>query len=168
MYLFYVDESGDSGRVGSPTRYFVLSGLVVHETKWREALNRFVEFRLKMRSTFGLLIKEEIHAGTMLTRPGPLARIKRNDRLTIIRNLLDEIAKNSNFNVVNVRIDKQRKPDDYDVFENAWRVLIQRFENTLIHKNFPSAAEADHGVIFCDETDATKLRSLYRKMRVFN
>ena len=27
----YVDESGDVGLVGSPTRYFVLVGLVVHE-----------------------------------------------------------------------------------------------------------------------------------------
>ena len=31
MFLMYVDESGDAGLVGSPTRYFVLTGLVVHE-----------------------------------------------------------------------------------------------------------------------------------------
>lgn len=168
MYLFYVDESGDSGLVGSPTKYFVLSGLVVHETKWRDALNELVQFRLRMRSAFGFLMREEIHAGTMLTRPGSLARIKKNDRLTIVRSFLDEISKNANFSVINVRVNKQGKPAGYDVFENAWRVLIQRFENTLTHKNFPGCSDSDHGVIFCDETDATKLRSLYRKMRVFN
>jgi hypothetical protein len=30
MYFMYVDESGDPGLVGSPTRYFTLSGLVIH------------------------------------------------------------------------------------------------------------------------------------------
>ena len=33
MYLMYVDESGDSGLVNSPTRYFVLTGMVVHELR---------------------------------------------------------------------------------------------------------------------------------------
>jgi hypothetical protein len=37
-------------------------------------------------------MREEIHAGRMLTRPGPLVRVKRNDRLSIIRHLLDELA----------------------------------------------------------------------------
>lgn len=170
MYLMYVDESGDTGHIalGSPTKFFVLTGLVIHETKWREALSRLVEFRLKVRSKFGLLLKDELHAGTLLTRPGHLSRIKKNDRLTIIRSFLDEIAKNTNFSVINVRIDKQGKADDYDVFENSWRVLIQRFENTLTHNNFPGGTATDNGVIFCDETDAAKLRALYRKMRVFN
>ncbi|MGH2600854.1 MAG: DUF3800 domain-containing protein, partial [Dehalococcoidia bacterium] len=31
----YVDESGDSGLTNSPTRYFVLTGLVVHELRWQ-------------------------------------------------------------------------------------------------------------------------------------
>lgn len=33
MYLMYVDESGDSGLLGSPTRYFVVSGIVLHELR---------------------------------------------------------------------------------------------------------------------------------------
>lgn len=168
MYLIYVDESGDSGHGNSPTRYFVLSGLVIHETKWRETLNKLINFRIGIRSKFGLLLKEEIHAGAMLSRPGNLVRIKKNDRLAIIRHLLDEIASIADFRVVSVCVDKQGKPQGYDAFENAWRVLIQRFENTLVHQNFPGCQPTDHGIIFCDETDAAKLRKLYRKMRVFN
>jgi hypothetical protein len=91
MYLMYVDESGDSGMDKSPTRYFVLSGIVVHENRWHETLNRLVAFRQRMRTQFGLQMREEIHAGPMLTRPTDLARIKRNDRLTIIRKHLDEL-----------------------------------------------------------------------------
>lgn len=165
----YVDESGDSGLIGSPTRYFVLTGMIVHELRWHEALNRLIAFRLRMRSAFGLLMREEIHAGSMLTRPGDLVRIRRNDRLAIIRHLLDELADMTFLNFINVRIDKQGKPEGYDPFERAWQALIQRFENTLNHRNFPGPANPDdRGAIFCDETDGASLRRLYRRMRVFN
>ena len=36
MYLMYVDESGDVGMVNSPSRYFVLVGLVLHELRWQQ------------------------------------------------------------------------------------------------------------------------------------
>ena len=40
MYLMYVDESGDIGPVAkSPTRYFILSAIVIHEMKWRDILH---------------------------------------------------------------------------------------------------------------------------------
>lgn len=165
----YVDESGDSGLIGSPTRYFILTGMIVHELCWHEALNRLITFRLRMRSAFGLLLREEIHAGSMLTRPGPLVRIRRNDRLAIIRHFLDELADMRFINIINVRVDKQNKPSDYNPFERAWQALIQRFENTLEHRRFPKPANTDDkGIIFCDETDGAALRRLYRRMRVFN
>jgi len=31
-------------------------------------------------------------------------------------------------NVINVLVDKDGKAADYDVFDSAWRVLLQRFE----------------------------------------
>ena len=49
MYLMYVDESGDTGLANSPTRYFVLSGIVVHESRWREFINALVAFRRTLR-----------------------------------------------------------------------------------------------------------------------
>lgn len=169
MYLMYVDESGDAGLVNSPTRYFLLSGIVLHELRWHAALNDLVAFRQRIRAAFGFLMREEIHAGKMLTRPGELVRIRRNDRLSIIRHFLDEMASMNYLNIINVCIDKQNKSVGYDAFESAWKILIQRFENTLNSRNFPGPANADdRGVIFCDETDETALRRLYRRMRVYN
>jgi hypothetical protein len=49
---------------------------------------------------------EEIHAGVMLSRPGRLIRIKKNDRLTIIRLFLDELARMKFLNFINVCVDK--------------------------------------------------------------
>jgi hypothetical protein len=169
MYLMYVDESGDSGIVNSPTRYFILTGIVIHESRWHEALNHLIAFRVRMRASFGLLLKEEIHAGKMLSKPGGLVRIRKNDRLTIIRHLLHELATLNYINIINVRVDKQGKAANYNPFDIAWRALIQRFENTLQHRNFPDSSNQDEkGLIFCDETDSAALRRLYRKMRAFN
>jgi hypothetical protein len=170
MYLIYVDESGDSGVVNSPTRYFVLSGVVVHELRWHETLNGLVAFRQRMRSQFGLQMGEEIHAGPMLTKPGKLVRIPRNNRLTIIRQHLDELADMKFLNVLNVRVDKQGKPTGYDPFEKAWEALIQRFENTLKSRNFPpkNLFAENIGIIFSDASNEPALRQLYRRMRVFN
>lgn len=172
----YVDESGDAGLASSPTRYFVLTGVVLHELRWHEALKRLVDFRKRMRGRFGLLLKEEIHSGKMLNKPGPLVRIKRHDRLAIIRHFLDELSQATYLNFITVRVDKQGKPPGYDPFEKAWEALIQRFENTLKNRNFPDArlwgiplpSAADRGIIFCDDTDAVALRRIYRRMRIFN
>lgn len=165
----YVDESGDSGLLNSPTRYFVLTGMVVHELRWHDALAALIDFRRRMKGKFGLKLREEIHAGSMLTSPGELVRIRKNDRLTIIRHMLDELASLGYLSFINVRVDKQGKPAGYDPFEKGWQALIQRFENTLNHRNFPGPANADdRGAIFCDETDEVALRRLYRKMRNYN
>ena len=56
MYLLYVDESGDIGLDNSPTNYFCLSGLVVHELRWDATLAAVVSFFfqvLKIRTTEG-------------------------------------------------------------------------------------------------------------------
>jgi hypothetical protein len=132
MFLMYVDESGDSGLVNSPTRYFILSGLVTHELRWQSSLNQLMEFRRRMRAAYGLKLREEIHAIRMLNRrPGTLARIPKYNRLAIIRNLLHEIAQMPDVNVISVVVDKQGKNAGYDVFENAWRALIQRLRIQL-------------------------------------
>lgn len=169
MHLMYVDESGDCGLVNSPTRFFVLSGLVVHELRWHDTLDRFIAFRQAMKAKFGLKLREEIHAGNFFTRPGKLSRIMRNDRLTIVRSLADELAGMADLNFIHVLVDKQGKPLTYDVFEMGWKALIQRFENTITHRNFPGPQNADErGLILPDHTDDKKLTGLLRKMRRYN
>ena len=165
----FVDESGDTGLVNSPTRYFALTGIVVHELRWRTYLDQLIAYRQRMRNQFGLKLREEIHATKLITKPGALVRIKRNDRLAILRAFADELASMPDINLLNVLVDKQGKPAPYDVFENAWRALIQRFENTMSHRNFPGPANPDErGMILPDNTDDKKLVSLLRRMRQYN
>ena len=168
MYLMYVDESGDTGVLNSPTRHFALSSLVVHELRWDPALQQLIEFRRRMREKFGLLMTEEIHASGMINKPGRLVRIKRNDRLTILRALIDEITHLPDVNAINIVADKRTTDTSDIVFDRAWRTLIQRFENTLSHHNFPGPANPDErGLIICDQTDQ-RLNRLLRRMRRYN
>ena len=169
MYLMYVDESGDVGMVNSPTRYFVLTGLVVHELRWQNYLEQLIAFRRRMRVSFGLRLRDEIHASAFMNRPGELVRIPKNERLTILRMFADELAQMTDLNVINVVVDKQNRTQTYDVFGMAWKVLIQRFENTLSRHNFSGPTNPDErGMIFPDHTDDKKLTDLLRKMRRYN
>ena len=170
MFLMYVDESGDTGMVNSPTRFFILSGLVIHELRWQACLDQLTDFRRNMRVRYGLKMREEIHAVNFISRrPGDLARIPKNERLMILRRLIDEISRMPDVNIINVVVDKQGKSSNFDVFDLAWKALIQRFENTIRHRNFPGPANSDdRGMIFPDHTNNKKLTTMARKMRRYN
>lgn len=162
----YVDESGDVGLNNSPTRYFVLCGLVLHELRWKPYLDELIKYRQNMRQAFGLKLREEIHASAMINKPGVLARIPKHHRLEILRRFADQLAVMPDLSLVSVVVDKQGKPAGYDVFEHAWKALIQRFENTLSHRNFPGPKNPDdRGLLFPDHTDDKKLTRLIRRMR---
>lgn len=169
MYLMYVDESGDCGLVNSPTRYFVLTAMVVHELRWQACLEQLIEFRRRLKARFALRLRDEIHAAHFISHPGELIRIPRNERLTIIRMFARELAALPSVNIINITVDKSGKAPGYDVFEMAWRTLIQRFENTITHRNFRGPANADErGMIFPDNTENKRITDLLRKMRRFN
>lgn len=169
MYLMYVDESGDAGLINSPTRYFVLTGLVVHELRWKEVLDHLIAFRRYARQQYGVKLREEIHAAALINNPGPLARIRRHDRLALIRDFADALASAPDVNFVNVVVDKQGKSLSYGIFENAWRALIQRFENTIAHRNFPGPNNpSDLAMLFPDNTDNRRLQALLRQLRAYN
>lgn len=166
MYLMYVDESGDSGIARSPTQYFILSGIVVHESRWRDFIYHLINFKKTMRITYGLPVRAEIHASEFIN--SPVYGLPRHARLAILRNFLDEIAKFQDISITNVVINKTNKPAGYDVFESAWQILFQRFENTLIYGNFPGGHRNDHGIVITDATNGNKLTRLVRRMAVHN
>lgn len=169
MYFMYVDESGDPGLINSPTPIFTLSGLVVNEQHWRDAHSSLVSFRQRMRSSFGLKLREEIHSARFITSPGQLVRIRRHDRLSILRHFATEIAAMPYMSLINVVVDKQNKPQTYNVHEKAWQALVQRFENTLGYANFPAPnAAREFGMVFADGQPSAQLNSMFRRMRVYN
>ena len=168
MYLMYVDESGDVGMAGSPTRYFCLSGLVVHELRWRELMERLVDFRRRMKTKYGLGVRDEIHAAEFI-RGNEGKSLRRHERLQLLKIFADELSGIDFISATNVVLDKSTKAADFLVFEHAWRALFQRFENTINYHNFPGPRNSDDkGMVICDNTDGGKLTRLMRKMGAYN
>lgn len=168
MYLMYVDESGDPGLNNSPSQYFILSGLVVHELKWRDLMNDVQAIRKSIKEKYGIGVRDEIHCSEFI-RKAHISGIPKHIRLQVLRDITRELAKINYISITNVCIDKQGKPADYDVFLVAWKNLFQRFENTLMYRNFPGPVNTqDMGIIFCDDTSGKELQKLVRKMSVYN
>ncbi len=170
MFLMYADESGDTGVTDSPTRYFVLTGLVIHELRWADYLDKLIEFRRRMKTAFGLRLRDEIHASEMLGRStGRYNHIKKGERLAVIRALAKQIGEMSEFNIINVVVDKRNKNPDFDVFGKAWQALIQRFENTISRNGFRGPRNSDEkGLLFPDHCNDKQLAVLLRTMRRYN
>lgn len=164
--MMYVDESGDPGTHNSPSKFFVLSALVLHESNWQNILDDFIGFRRELKRKYGLKMTEEIHASEFINgRPKTKVGIPRNLRLEILKRCLQWLDTRTDVSVFSVRCDKSRGGD---IFEWTWSVLIQRFENTLNYNNFPNGNGADKGIIIADNTDGGKLTKLIRRMRRVN
>lgn len=162
----YVDESGDTGLVNSPTRHFALSGITVHESSWRYFLETLISFRKTMRSVHRLPVRAEIHSSVFINKRA--FDLEKHVRLAILRHALDELAKTPYISITSVIVDKENKPADYDVFAAAWGTLFQRFENTLNKGNFPGGHSTDYGMVITDATAGTKLARMVRRMAVHN
>ena len=176
MYLMYVDESGDCGMPadGSPSRFFCLAGAVVHELRWLDTMEQLLTFRRWLKGRYKVYLDDELHAADMLNKPSKTAtslqRLRKHERLAIIRHFADEIARLSDVRLINVVVDKHgRAPNKDEVFRWAWYSLFQRFENTIRNRNFPgSTISDDRGLVLADDTDGDKLRRYLNEMRLKN
>ncbi len=165
MHLMYVDESGDPGihAYGSP--FFILSGLIVPQDEWSKYLDRLKTFRNSIKISYGLLLREEIHAAELIRINKTIAyrQIKKSDRINILKAYSHQIpiifdtAK-----VINVCLKKSDFATPEEVQLTAWNRLIQRFD-TFLKKN-----AKDKGIIISDDTDGHKIMRLMRKMKVYN
>ncbi|NNU94670.1 DUF3800 domain-containing protein [Geobacillus sp. NFOSA3] len=180
MYLVYVDESGDSGTVKSPTRYFILSALIVHESNWNRFINDIVDFRRTLRDAYKFKLREEIHAAEFFQSSKKYAHIPKHVKLQICKKALDFQESLDYIRVMFVIIDKQSVHIGTDVFEMAWKYLIQRIHNTLDKGNFTdlindeletgeqTTNRKENFMLIPDKTDDKKLKQLVRKMRRYN
>ena len=179
MYLTYADESGDPGvSHRSPTKYFVLSGITIHETKWQQFLNDIITLRRWLKNNYGLKIREEIHASEFVNGGASFLGIPWHKRIEILRLILKFLAsKNDYLRITTVAVNKELQTSN--VFEYAWRAFLTRFDKTIGSANFPIhhnidpsylrfIAATEKGIIFPDNTDGKKLTSLTRKIRHTN
>jgi len=131
MFFAYVDESGDSGYAG--TGFFTLAVVLVRETDWLAALDRLVDMRRYLRTTWGVPARAELKANYLVHRKGPFKHLQHlgpKERLDIYRFVMSAQRKLGFFTTWAIYIDKtkilrqNRDPRDF-----AWQFMIERLDN---------------------------------------
>ncbi len=169
MKFIYIDESGDPGQNGSD--HFILTGVIVPETQWRTYLDSLHSIRQTIKQNHSLPVRTELHGAELFYPRGSSQYNKlkgRKERLEIYSYFLKEIsARLQDIRIVNIYVDKTKidwASDRAKSFEEfAWTSLLQRFHNHLLKD-----CENESGMVFADQTNERKLRSLVRKLRIFN
>lgn len=162
MHLMYVDESGDIGAEKSPTNYYALGALIVEDTNWLNVLDKMKDFRRELQVDFNLPLKLELHASHLLRHKGKIRDylksrqecIKVYKRCFTFLNSLKDLG-------IRIFIVIVFKNGSQDVFETAWKFLLQRFHNFLEERS-------SKGLLIVDDTDEKRLRKLVRKLRRYN
>ena len=164
----YVDDSGDPGN-NPQSKYFVLSGLIIHESQWNTLFDNIINFRRSLNLRKGLTINTEIHASDFITKNQRVKiSIQPRDRLHILKLTLEFIARQS-VSIITVRVDKSdTKNNGRDFYDYAWTALLTRFHNTINFGNFPDGTEDNFGIVISDQTNLKKLTRILRKLRVYN
>ena len=134
VLMAYVDETGDTGdpsKTGSSGCY-ALGCLVIKDTNWPGAFDQMIDFRRRLRDTYGLPTRAEVKANHLIRGGGALKPLglAPAQRGLIYRAHLQMLApiRAVGFAVV---IDKQRAmAAGRDAFEMAWETLLQRLERT--------------------------------------
>lgn len=163
MYLAYLDESGDAGLVRSPTRYFVLSCILVHESNWLHTLDSLVTLRRNLQQNYGIPTRPEIKASDFRRSGGPLRdlHLSRPQRMELYRQLLQYQAHGLNIAAFSIAIEKQSAfARGWEPRYTAWTFALQRInrfcENT------------EWAMIFPDEGHGFFIRRRLRHMRRFH
>lgn len=169
MFIMYVDESGDPGAyrrgISGNSPHFILSGLIVPVEDWNNCMERLKTFRRYLKDTYGLPVREEIHASELIRVDKILAyrKITKRRRLELLKEFVREIPNIFNQSkIINVCLDKEIHGNGRNYKADAWSRLIQRFD-TFLKKN-----QSDFGVIVADGIEDLEVRGLLRKMRVYN
>ncbi len=161
MKFLYVDESGDAGlSITSPVQHFLLAGLIVDTANWQNLLTDLHRFRQHLSAKYGLLLSEEIHASAFISKPASVAHIPLNDRLRILLECVDW-CRRSDLGLLTVGINKRQAATN-TVFQDVWRQLLVLFD---AHLASVGAASPTQGLVFCDNTDGTKLTTLMRTLQ---
>lgn len=162
MYYMYVDESGNPKiKPGSTDeRYYVLSGVVVHEKDWRCVERGVTDVKKKM---FPKLDPQswELHASEIWQKNNHAKYVGFNidfEEKTEIFSRVLEFISGSGITLICVVIDKHKLADKRqtsEVLGYSWKFLVERFERFLRQR----PPDTNHGMLFSDSNQkATESR----------
>ncbi len=153
----YVDESGETGALGSQT--YTLGCLLVPADEWTTRLDLMIAHRRTIRDQYRVRFRDELKANYLLRGRGPLSGLGLGDgqrRDIYQRNLrLMTLVSSGAFAVV---IQKGKISSGRDPAEVAWEYLFQRLRIRSDTTGVPV-------MVVHDEGDADRVRKLHRAFR---
>lgn len=160
--VVYFDETGDDGNNTKSSDVFLLTSIFMESSVWKSNYQKMKDLRRRLKETYGLYVKEEMHTKHFLTDKDPYRKYEFSieQRREILIEFIRTIA-DLDISVINVLIDKRKiKSDKYNVLDSALRYSIQRIEN------------ASKGVwnylIITDKGRIAPMRKTARAMCVYN
>ena len=136
MHLLYVDESGDTGKAGSQTDTFVLSGLLIHHAEWHEAQAAVLRMRQRVWEKYGYPLHAEMHASEMLGRSPEHYGLKRSLRIQSVLDAVEMIRLEQKLLPIRVIITKSQTTQD--IAQTAWTAMLNATKEHL-HSSQPHA-----------------------------
>ena len=149
MHLLYVDESGDTGRHGSGTSSFILSGLMVHHADWHDTQAAIKRMRRRLHDKYGYPPHAELHASEMLGRSEAHHGARRNQRIQAILHAVEMIRCERRLSPLRVIIDKARCRRDLS--QTAWACLLSAAKGSITSSQGHERCSSAGLLIVCDD-----------------
>lgn len=172
MLFAYVDETGDPGTPLGATpgsRDYTLGILLISDSNWSRALDAAVDFRRRLRSTFGIPMRAEIKAHYLVKNGGWFKGkgLSPKQRKYIFSQHL-RLVEPMQADAFAVHVDKRTLMDptvpqtgSRDPQERSWEALFQRLSLTYQRRSAtPTPIHLSH-----DQGNDATIRLLARKAR---
>ncbi|HCF1643035.1 DUF3800 domain-containing protein [Pseudomonas aeruginosa] len=149
MYIFYMDDSGESG-------IHTFTALGVHSRDWREVFAAVKEFRTQIRKHAGIYMNKELHATKFISGRG-----RPSDRHV-------DLAKRERIFAYALRTLSKLGPEKLMLFNVVNRNQEWAYERILNRINRTMEARDDHAIIISDEGKEGEYTRLVRRMGAYN
>jgi hypothetical protein len=160
VFIAYVDDSGNVGMPGSIT--YTLGCVLVGGGIWNAALDGMVDFRRRLRNTYGIPVTAELKANYIIRNKGLLFRLglSEEQRHEVYRECMrvQPGLRLRSFAIVIHKERLARRKPDADPREVAWEFLIQRLGATSDRLKRPVMIVHDLG-------DSATVRKIARRAR---
>ncbi len=147
MRVVFVDESGDVGGIGSPTRHFVLVALVVEHISWPAVNAELRAMRERLHRSLGLRPDAEIHASEFLGGSESHLGLGVRSRFLAAHHILRTVEKLPGVRVVKFAVRKDG--GGAAILDTAWMGLLRQVAG-LPKPESPTSCPSRGLVIICD------------------
>ena len=161
VFIVYLDESGDKGWNNSPTDFFVLTCILVHETFWLQNLDSLVGLRRRLKERWGINTRVELKSEDFRWGHGAFKGldIGLRDRMNIYKDVMEFQPNSLSTSNFAVAIQKSKLTDKTkDARYWAWEFALQRINRFCV-------AKGERAILLPDEGHASFARKLLRQMR---